>query len=213
MTQPDISRRLVKWTVELGENDIDYQPRTAIKAQALSDFIAEMVPEGVEKPWKVYVDGAANNKSSGVGVVLIPPVGEKLKLAVKLDFRVSNNEAKYEAVVVGLRAAKEAEAERIVVFSDSQLATQQVKGSYEIKNEKLMEYVKAIQELSEHFVEWSIVQIPRANNTKVDALAKMATSLAVLSDREVIFQVELSPGHQVGPVLSEHTGWMTSALC
>lgn len=108
-----------------------------------------MVPEGVEEPWKVYVDGAANKERSGIGVVLIPPVREKLKLAVKLDFRVSNNEVEYEAVVVGLRAAKEAEAERIVVFSDSQLATQQDQGSYETKNEKLMEYVKAIQELSE----------------------------------------------------------------
>lgn len=212
MTQPDIYGRLVKWTIELGEYDIDYQPRTAIKAQALLDFIAEMLPVGVEEPWKVYVDGAANKEGSGVGVVLIPPTGEKLKIAVKLDFRASNNEAEYEAVLVGLRAAKEAEAERIVVFSDSQLPTQQVKGSYETKNEKLMEYVKAIQEMSKHFAEWSIIQIPRSENIEADALAKMATSMADFSDREVIYQVELAPAHRVALISPEHPGWMTPLL-
>lgn len=38
MTHPDISERLVKWTMELRENDIQYQLRTTIKAHALSDF-------------------------------------------------------------------------------------------------------------------------------------------------------------------------------
>ncbi|XP_073041870.1 uncharacterized protein [Primulina eburnea] len=36
-----MSGHLVKWTTELGEYDIQYEPRTAIKAQALSDFLAE----------------------------------------------------------------------------------------------------------------------------------------------------------------------------
>lgn len=90
-TQPDISRRLIKWTVELGEYDIEYQPRTAIKAQALSYFIAEMVPKGVEEPWQMYVDGATNKEGDRVGVVLIPLTGDNLKIAVKLDFKASNN--------------------------------------------------------------------------------------------------------------------------
>lgn len=136
-----------------------------------------------------------------------------MKLAVKLDFRVSNNEAEYEAVLVGLRAAREAEDEIVVIFSDSLLATQQVKESYETKNEKkLIEYVKAIQELSEHFVEWSIVQVPRSENTEAYALAKMATSLTVLSDREVIYQVEVIPAHQTSPASPEQPGWMTPIL-
>lgn len=141
-----------------------------------------MLPDGVEEPWKVFVDGAANKEGSGVGVVLVPPVGEKLKLAVKLYFRASNNEDEYGSVLVGLRSSEEAKGERVVVFSDSQLAIQQFKGSYETKNENLIEYVNAIQELSEQFVEWSIVEIPRANNTEVHTLAKMATSLTIFSD-------------------------------
>ena len=56
--------RLIQWAVELSEFDIRYQPRHAIKAQALTDFIAEFTPscnvvEGREdsKKWVVYVDG------------------------------------------------------------------------------------------------------------------------------------------------------------
>ena len=56
--------RLIQWAVELSEFDIRYQPRHAIKAQALTDFIAEFMPscnviEGREdsKKWVVYVDG------------------------------------------------------------------------------------------------------------------------------------------------------------
>ena len=41
MNKPDAIGRLIQWSIELSEFDIDYQPRTAIKAQALADFIAE----------------------------------------------------------------------------------------------------------------------------------------------------------------------------
>ena len=39
----NFSDRISKWAVELGQYDIKYQPRTAIKAQVLADFIVEFV--------------------------------------------------------------------------------------------------------------------------------------------------------------------------
>ncbi|XP_073314713.1 uncharacterized protein [Primulina huaijiensis] len=110
LTYSDMSGRLVKWTTELGEYDIKYEPRTAIKAQALADFLAETVHQKSEDPWKVYVDGSLSKDGSGVGVVLISPTGEEVKLAARLDFRASNNEAEYEAVLAGLRAARNVRA-------------------------------------------------------------------------------------------------------
>lgn len=41
LRKPETSGRLIKWLVELGEFDITYQPRTAIKAQLIVDFISE----------------------------------------------------------------------------------------------------------------------------------------------------------------------------
>lgn len=49
LTHLDISTRLMTWTVELGVYDIEHQPRSAIKAQALSDFLTEMVHLGKEE--------------------------------------------------------------------------------------------------------------------------------------------------------------------
>lgn len=90
--------------------------------------------------------------------------------------------------------------------------TQQVKGFYETKNQKLMEYLKAIQELTEHFVEWNIIHILRTENTKVNGLAKMVTSLTLLSDQEVIYQVDLALVHQSVHLPLDQPGCMSTFL-
>ncbi|KAK3024354.1 hypothetical protein RJ639_043680 [Escallonia herrerae] len=82
LQNPDVSGRLVNWSVELSEFDIKYQPRTAIKAQALSDFVVECtIPEDpqqlilseVSDPWLHYVDGSSKVGNSGAGLILISP--------------------------------------------------------------------------------------------------------------------------------------------
>ena len=82
MHSPKVSGRLIKWAIELGEFDIQYKPRVAIKAQALDDFVVECTidkPEiggqdnmEVDKPkdpeespkeyWHLYFDGASKTK-------------------------------------------------------------------------------------------------------------------------------------------------------
>ena len=47
LMQPERSGRLAKWTIELGEHDIHYKPRTSIKGQALADFLTEMPEEEI----------------------------------------------------------------------------------------------------------------------------------------------------------------------
>ncbi|CAA0810116.1 Unknown protein, partial [Striga hermonthica] len=58
--RPSVSGRLVKWAVELSEYTIIYEPRRAIKAQALADFIQEGTKEGeeLEGVWQVFADGS-----------------------------------------------------------------------------------------------------------------------------------------------------------
>ncbi|XP_075473962.1 uncharacterized protein LOC142505021 [Primulina tabacum] len=116
--------------------------------------IQEMVPprwpnDENEDPWKVYVDGSAAKDGSGVGVVLISPTGEEVKLAVRLDFRASNNETEYEAVLAGLRAARNVGATWVLIFSDSQLVAQKMKGIYDVKDEKLIEYSQEVDRVKE----------------------------------------------------------------
>ena len=41
MNKPEAAGRMVQWAIELIQFDVEYRPRTAIKAQALADFIAK----------------------------------------------------------------------------------------------------------------------------------------------------------------------------
>ena len=41
MKQPEAAGRMIQWAIELSQFNIEYHPRTAIKAQALADFIAK----------------------------------------------------------------------------------------------------------------------------------------------------------------------------
>ena len=62
--------------MELSKFHIQYQPRVAIKSQALVDFIAELSPkptENEDSQWTLHVDGSSNSRSCGAGVVLEGP--------------------------------------------------------------------------------------------------------------------------------------------
>jgi hypothetical protein len=81
----DANDRIVKWSVELGEFEIEFCPRQAIKSQILTDFVSEwteiQMPPPKERPehWIMYFDGALNLEGAGAGVLLISPQGEQLK--------------------------------------------------------------------------------------------------------------------------------------
>ncbi|KAI5311806.1 hypothetical protein L3X38_040979 [Prunus dulcis] len=150
---PDASQRLMKWAIELSQYDLLYQPKTAIKAQALADFVVEFTPTAEEEKmvtkskekaddtspidsnlsndmWQLHVDGASNHKGAGAGIVIITPGGTLLEQAIALGFSASNNEAEYEALLAGLRLAKELTIKRLAIYSDSQLITNQASGEY-----------------------------------------------------------------------------------
>jgi hypothetical protein len=79
-----------KWAVELGALSIDFRPHTAIKSQALVDFMAEgrenQIPTPVDKPehWTMYFDGSLKLDGSGAGVLFIAPRGEQLKYVLQI---------------------------------------------------------------------------------------------------------------------------------
>ena len=71
-----------------------------------------------------------------MGIVLISPEGELLEQAVRLGFGASNNEAEYEALLHGLRAAKRLGAYPFTIHYDSQLIVNQLTGEYMAKDKK-----------------------------------------------------------------------------
>ena len=144
MNKLEAAGRLIQWTIELSEFDVRYQPRNAIKAQALVDFIVEFTPshdnldemEG-NKKWVVHVDGSPTQQAGGIEVVLQSPKGDKMKHKVRLQYQTTNSEVKYEALLKGLKLARSVQAESIIILGDSQLIIGQVNGTYEAKEEQM----------------------------------------------------------------------------
>ena len=126
MNKPDAAGRLIQWAIELSEFDIEYHPRQAIMAQALADFIAEFTvaeekpsQEKSEGKWEVKIDESFVKRVGGVGIVFKTPEGHLLKHAMQLQYPITNNETKYEALLTGLRIAKMLGANALRVQSDS----------------------------------------------------------------------------------------------
>ncbi|KAL0313242.1 UNVERIFIED_CONTAM: Retrovirus-related Pol polyprotein from transposon opus [Sesamum radiatum] len=188
--KPDTSGRLVKLAVELSEYDISYLPRTTIKAQALADFILEMAEMTIkdasqDQKWLLHVDGSSTAQGSGAGIVITTPQGEDLEFAIKFDFKTSNNEAEYEALVIGMRMAYETWARNLLAYSDSQLVVKQVEDTYEAKEESMIQYLQQITDLKIKFHHFQIIQIPREENAKADSLSKLASSLEDCRTRHI----------------------------
>ena len=47
LQQGDLTGRVARWAVALGQYDLEYKPRTAIKGQGLADLVAEFTPESI----------------------------------------------------------------------------------------------------------------------------------------------------------------------
>lgn len=126
MNKPNSTRRMVQWTVELSQFNIEYRSRTTIKAQVLADFIVEFImsedsPTDVTESWTVQNDGLSAKGRGGVRVAITSPEGDALKYGVQLQFLATNNEAEYEAILMGLRLAKSMKAKKVLLKSDSRL--------------------------------------------------------------------------------------------
>ena len=81
------------------------------------------------------MDGSSNRQAGEAGIVLHSSKGDEIECMVRLDFPITNNEAKYEVLVARLDLAKAAGATSMVVYCNSQVVTSQVNGDYECKGE------------------------------------------------------------------------------
>jgi ribonuclease HI len=128
----------------------------------------------------MFFDGASSSMGAGVGVVFVSPSQEIISLSYKLEFEVTNNVAEYEALVLGLRAAKEMGIREMVVFGDAELIVQQVKNVYQAKHPRLKNYRNEVWDLVDNsFLAFNISFIPREENAPADLLAFTASLLKV----------------------------------
>ena len=97
----------------------------------------------VQEPlqWKAYVDGAANQKGSGVGLVLISPEKLVMEKSLRLGFTTTNNVVEYETLLEGMPMVHKMEGKSVRIFSDSRFVVGQVKNKLEAKDERMRGYL------------------------------------------------------------------------
>ncbi|XP_065008028.1 uncharacterized protein LOC135638684 [Musa acuminata AAA Group] len=159
------------------------QPLIAIKAQALADFIFELTPEdhavgweNNQNMWTLHIDGSSTSGAVRVGLILKGSSEETYERSLQLQFRATNNEAEYEALLHGLHLALEMHVDGLEVFSDSQLVTGHVNGSYEARDPTMVSYLMEAKRLAHRFNRLSITRIAQAQNVRADALARSAST-------------------------------------
>ena len=128
--------------------------------------------------WELYVDGVANQRGSGVGLVLVSPENITIEKSLRLSFSATNNEIEYEALLMGMIMVQKIGGKAVKVFLDLKLVVGQVRGDLEARNPRMQEYLCQIRSVQEKFEVFDLSHIPKSGNTYADSLATLATSLA-----------------------------------
>ena len=122
------------------------------------------------------MDGAANQRGSGVGLVLVSLENITIEKSLRLSFSVRNNEAEYEALLMGMMMVQKMGGKIVKVFSDSKLVVGQVRGDLEARDPRMQEYLCQIKSIQAKFEVFDLSHIPRGGNTHADSLATLAMS-------------------------------------
>ena len=124
------------------------------------------------------MDGASNQKGSGVGLVLMSLEKVVIEKSLRLDFSATNNEAEYEALLEGITMVQRMGGKSIKLFSDSRLVVGQVRGEFKAKDEMMQGYLSQVKCLQLKFDSFDLLHVPRSGNAHADSLAMLATSSA-----------------------------------
>ena len=124
------------------------------------------------------MDGVANQRGSGVGLILVSPMRITIEKSLRLGFSTTNNEAEYEAVLMGMTMVQKMGGKTMEMFSDSRLVVGQVRRELEARDARMQEYLGQVRCIQTKFEFFDLSHIPRSGNTHADSLASFTTSSA-----------------------------------
>nr|KYP65478.1 Retrovirus-related Pol polyprotein from transposon 17.6 [Cajanus cajan] len=214
MRKSELARRMIAWSVELSEFSIRYESHGALKAQYLANFVVELTPATAEEPqvWTLHIDGSSNSKGGGAGIILEGPNQVTLEQSLKFSFKATNNQAEYEALLAGLRLARDLGARKVSCNSDSKLMVEQLNGTYQAKDTLLQRYFQIASQQISSFDEFAIHHVSREQNARADLLSKLASTKKPGQHRTIIQETLHSPSFDDKVVNISDSGdldWMT----
>jgi len=144
-------------------------------------------------------------------VVLEGPNNTLIEQAIKFEFKASNNQVEYEVIIIGLNLAIDLEMKNLKCKSDFRLVVGQLNEEFEVREALLQRYIHFIRNLITKFDEVSIQHDGRENNTRADALSRLATARKKGTHRSVIYVTLTNPSVGVEECMTTDTqlNWMT----
>lgn len=103
------------------------------------------------------MDESSSSIGSGAGIFLTSPEGVELQYALKFKFSASNNTSEYEALISGARMARCLGAERVRIYTDSQLVASQINEDYEAREPQMIKYLRLVKEIAQPFVSFQVI--------------------------------------------------------
>ncbi len=130
----------------------------------------------------LYTDGGSrgNPGPAGIGVIILDSAKKKIKELYKYIGETTNNIAEYSALLQGLEAALDLNAEEIVVYMDSELLARQLNGEYKVKNSDIKVLFEKALNMLKKFKSFEIRHIERSKNKEADKLVNKAINLSSL---------------------------------
>nr|GEV62813.1 hypothetical protein [Tanacetum cinerariifolium] len=119
------------------------------------------VKEDLPDPWTLFMDGSSCIDGSGTGLLLTNPEGIEFTYALRFRFDATINEAKYKALIAGLRIAEQMGIKNLQANVDSRLVANQVNGSYIVKESGTIQYLDKVRALTSTFKKFTIKQAHR----------------------------------------------------
>ncbi|XP_071687740.1 uncharacterized protein [Rutidosis leptorrhynchoides] len=166
--------------------------------------------------WELYTDGESGPEGVGTGLLLTGPNKEEHTYALRFNFKATNNEVEYEAVLVGIRLAKEIGVKKIQTYVDSYSVSNQINGSFEAHNKGMQAYLALARSLVREFNDFQISQIPRSQNKQVDVLSKLAALTFNHLEKKVlveqVFKKSIKPSQLTDVVEEAEHCWMTDII-
>ena len=153
----------------------------------------------------MYTDGVANQKGSGIGIILITLKKLVMEKSLRLGFLATNNEAEYEALLAGMAMVKKLGGEVVEVYSNSRLVVGQASGELEARDERMQGYLVRVIQARVHFKSFTLKQIPRGQNSHADSLAMLAMSLGLNLPRVFIVEDMANSSLVKKPLVGVHS--------
>jgi ribonuclease HI len=128
----------------------------------------------------INVDGGSrgNPGPAGIAAVATDPSGEILAERSETIGPATNNVAEYRALLLGVKLAKELDADEVDFVGDSKLIVEQVKGNWKVKQEHLRPLHTKARDALRELPKWSIRHVKRDENTRADELLNEALDSA-----------------------------------